>query len=321
MQKLTFYDRQRIEYYLNFKRLSLRDIGKLICRDHTVVIREINLHKPQFSPYSAELAQKAADRKAKNTNKKKLDKCEILRDFIEERILEDGSPEQIAGRIVEHSPPELKTAKVKIICPETIYQHIYQKAEEGGKNGKLYKHLRRHQPKRQKWGQRKSQQVKIPNRTSIHEREEVINLKKRYGDLESDNLEGKRSSPPISVQRERKSMYIVLRKLKSKEAQETNKALIKTIKYFGPHFIKSITFDNGSENFYHTEIKQKYDVQTYFCDPFKAWQKGGVENTNGLIRQYVPKGMDMKNIDQKYLKFVQNRLNTRPRKNLSYCGG
>lgn len=318
MSKLSFYDRTRIEYYLNFKQLSLRDIAKLIHRDHSVVIREVNRHKPQFIPYNAELAQKAADRKAKNTNKKKLDKCPELKNYVVVGLANDWSPEQIAGRLKEHPPPELEESKVKTLSTEPIYQFVYHEAKVGGQNGKLYKHLRRNQPKRQKRGQRKAQQVKIPDRVSIHQRTEDINLKKRYGDFESDNLEGKKSSPPISVQKERKSMYVIIHKLKSKEAKETNKALTKTIKYFGPEFVKSITFDNGSENFYHTKIRQKYNVQTYHCDPYSAWQKGGVENTNGLIRQYIPKGSDTKNINQKYLKFVQNRLNSRPRKGLGY---
>jgi IS30 family transposase len=318
MQKLTFYDRQRIEYFLNFKKLSKRSIGKLIHRDHSVVIREIKLHKPQFAPYNAELAQKAANRKARNTNQRKLDKCKILKKFVEARIMDDWSPQQISGRIAEHSPPELKEAKVKTLCTETIYQHIYKKAEDGGENSKLYKHLRRHRPKRQKQGQRKSQQVKIPDRVSIHEREEVINLKQRYGDLETDNLEGKKSSPPLSVQKERKSMLVIIHKLKSKEAKEKNKSLNKTINYFPQGFVKSITLDNGSENSHHALIKQKHNIQTYFCDPYSAWQKGGVENTNGLIRQYIPKGTDMNTINQKYLNYIQDRLNNRPRKSLDY---
>ncbi len=318
MQKLTFYDRQRIEFYLKFKRVSKRSIAKLIHRDHSVIIREIKLHKPQLGPYSAELAQKAAKRKAKNTNKKKLDKCQELKDYVKDRLLEDWSPEQIAGRLIEHPPPEMKEAKVKTVSTEPIYQFIYHEAKEGGENRKLYKHLRRNQPKRQKRGQRKSQQVKIPDRISIHQREEVINLKQRYGDFESDNIEGKRSTPPISIQRERKTMYVVIHRLKSKEAKETNKVLEKTIKYFGQSFVKSITFDNGSEDFYHAKLRQKYNIKTYHCDPCSAWQKGAVENTNGLIRQYIPKRADTKKISQKYIKFVQGKLNQRPRKSLNY---
>lgn len=318
MQKLTFHDRSRIEFYLNFKRLSLREIAGLIGRNHTIVIREIKRHKPQFSPYNAELAQKAADRKAKNTNKKKLDKCPDLKDYVGTRLLEQWSPEQIAGRLKERPPSELINATIKTLSTESIYQFVYHEADVGGQDGKLYKQLRRHQPKRQKRGQRKHQQVKIPDRISIHHRSQDINLKKRYGDFESDNIEGKKSSPPISVQKERKSMYVIIHKLKSKEAKETNKALEKTINYFGQEFVKSITFDNGSENFYHAKLRQKYDLKTYHCDPYSAWQKGGVENTNGLIRQYIPKGTDLKIIKQKDLMFVQNRLNQRPRKGLNY---
>lgn len=318
MQKLTFYDRQRIEYYLNFEQVSLRQIGKLIHRSHTIVIREVERHKPQFSPYSAELAQKAADRKAKLTNKKKLDKCPELKDYVEARLLEDWSPEQIEGRLLKHPPPELKGAKVKTISKEPVYQYVYHKTEEGGENQNLYKHLRRHQKKRHKWGQRKHQQVNIPEKVSINQRDEVINNKERYGDFEIDMLEGKKGKGAVSNQYERKMMLVILHKLPNKKAEETTEATKKTCESLPPRFIQSITYDNGGENAEHTIIRDEYELKTYFCDPFKPYQKPGVENANGLIRQYIPKGTDMETITPKYLKFVQNRLNSRPRKGLSY---
>lgn len=318
MQKLTFYDRQRIEYYLNFEQVSLRQIGKLIHRSHTIVIREVERHKPQFGPYGAELAQVAADRKAKLTNKKKLDKCTELKDYVEARLLEQWSPEQIAGRLKTIPPPELKKALVKTLCPETIYQHVYQKAEVGGENQKLYKQLRRHQKKRQKWGKRKHQQVNIPEKVSISLREEVINNKERYGDFEIDMLEGKRGKGAVSNHYERKMMLVILHKLPNKKAEETTEATKKTCESLPPRFIQSITYDNGGENAEHTIIRDEYELKTFFCEPFKPYQKPGVENANGLIRQYIPKGTDMETITPKYLKCVQNRLNSRPRKGLGY---
>ena len=124
MKRLTFYDRERIEYYLNFKRLSLRDIAKLISRDISVVVREVNRHKPQLSPYSAELAQVATERKAKLTNTKKLDKSWQLKEYVKSQLEQDWSPEQISGRLKEHSPPELKQLSLKTLCLETIYQYV-----------------------------------------------------------------------------------------------------------------------------------------------------------------------------------------------------
>lgn len=314
MSNLTFYDRQKIEFYLNFKRLSLRDIAKLVVRDVSVISREITRHKPQFSLYNAEIAQRAAERKARNTNKKKLDKCPELKKLVDKEIKEDYSPDQIAGRLKKHPPPDIVTFKVKSLCPETIYQYIYEDAAEGGE---LYTHLRQHKPKRQKLGQRKKR-VFIPGKVSIHQRPDEINLKERYGDFEIDMIEGKKGKEAISNHYERKMMLTILHKIPNKKAQETTEAMKKTCEKFPPRFIKSMTYDNGTENAGHREIRDEYTIDTYFCDPFKSWQKGGVENSNGLVRQYIPKGADIGTVSPKYLKYVQDKLNNRPRKSLGY---
>lgn len=314
MSNLTFYDRVRIERYLNFKRLSLRNIAGLIGRDVSVVSREITRHKPQFSPYNAELAQKAADRKARNTNKKKLSKYPELEKWVKAEIILDHSPEEIAGRLKDYPPPELLNVPTSLLCMETIYQYIYQDATEGGE---LYTHLRRNKPKRQPRGQRKKRVV-IPGKVSIHLREEVVNNKERYGDFEIDMIVGKNNKGGISNNYERKMMLTILHKLENKKAKETTKAMKKTCEKFPPGFVKSATFDNGRENVEHVKIRDEYKIKTYFCDAYSPWQKGGVENSNGLVRQYIPKGTDMEAVTPEYLNFVQERLNNRPRKGLGY---
>jgi len=315
MSNLTLYDRQRIEYYLNFKRLSLRDIAGFINRDVSIVSREIKRNKPQLSPYNAELAQRAAERKRKITNMKKLEKCELLKKYVREQLNDDWSPEQIAGRLTRHPPPELKKVKVKTVCAETIYQHIYN--QNDGED-RLYHHLRRNQPKRQKQGKRKHRAQTIPDRVSIDQRPEIINNKERYGDLETDLVLGRYAKEAIQTAYERKAMYTILQKLASKKAEESKDALAETIETFPPNFIKSITYDNGSENTKHNDLKRDYRLETFFCDPYAAWQKGGVENLNGLIRQYIPKKTDLRTVSQERLKFIEKRLNTRPRKSLNY---
>lgn len=315
MSNLTFYDRQRIEFWLGLKRISLRDIARFIGRDVSVVSREVKRHKPQLSPYDAELAQKAADRKAKFTNKKKLEKSEGLKSYIEDQLKQDWSPDQIAGRLKEQPPPEFKKAPMKTVCAETIYQHIYDQPEG---EPRLYKHLRTHRKKRIEWGKRRIRGIIIPDRTPIEQRPELINQRERYGDLEADLLCGKRQKEAISVHYERKTMYLNLEKVETMEAQTNLVALKETIESFPEDFVKSITFDNGGENAEHTKLKADYDIETYFCDPGKAWQKGGVENMNKLLRQYIPKGTDIKKIDQEYLDFIKKRLNNRPRKTHHY---
>lgn len=310
---LTFYDRQRIEYYLHFKRLSLRKIAKFIGRNHTVVIREVKRNKPQLFPYNAELAQKAADRRSHFTNKRKLDKDESLKDYVRARLEnDDWSPQQIAGRLKKYPPLELKR---KSVCLETIYQYIYHQADG---EERWFPYLKRAKRHRQKRYSRKPQKLSIPDRVSIHQREEVVNHKLRYGDWESDTLSFSRQKPALSVQYERKAMLARIHKLADKGAEETTEAITKTLDDFPGYFNKSMTFDNGGEGARHQELKETFNIQTYFCDPYKSWQKGGVENINGLLRRYLPKKTNLAKIENERILIIQELLNNRPRKSLNY---
>lgn len=314
MSNLTFYDRSRIEWYLNFKRISLRDIAKYIGRDVSVISREIKRHKPQFSPYSAELAQKAADRKLAHNTVKKLDKDSKLLDYVIKGLENDWSPEQIAGRLITNPPPNLKKKK---ICLETIYQYIYDDGTDYvGKP--LYKYLRKKKSFRQKHYSRRPKKMMITDRTSIHDRPEGIDLKSSYGHWESDSMICKYRKP-VSVQYMRKGMLVRINKIDNFKPESTNEAIIKTRESLPNHLTKSITYDNGIENSKHYELKEIFDdLETYFCDPYASWQKGGVENINGLIRQYLSRKTDLTTITDNDIYEIQERLNNRPRKSLNY---
>jgi len=186
---------------------------------------------------------------------------------------------------------------------------------------KLYKHLRTNRVKRKKQGKRKHCNLRIPERKSIQQRPEVVSDKGRYGDWESDTVEfaKKKKNPYLSVQFERKSQLVRMNKLANKTAEETKEALIKMAESLPDReLLKTITFDNGTEGCKHTEIKKMYDIDTYFCDPFCSWQKGGVENMNKLIRQYLPRNINMHQISDNDILNIQEKLNNRPRKGLNY---
>lgn len=313
MSNLTFYDRERLEYYLNFKRLSLRRVAELINRDVSVISREITRHKPQFSKYNAELAQKAANRKLAHNTIKKLNKDPLLLDYVIKGLQDDWSPQQIAGRLKTNSPLNLKKKK---ICLETIYQYIYDGGTDYG-GRLLYKYLRKKKSSRQKHYSRNPKKIMITDRTSIHDRPEEISLRETYGHLESDSVICKYHKP-LSVQYERKAMLLRLSKLDNLKPESTNEAIINTINTLPTNFIKSITYDNGTENTRHYQLKEEFNIKTYFCDPYASWQKGGVENINGLIRQYLPKKTDLTTITDYDIYEIQERLNNRPRKTLNY---
>lgn len=308
MGKLTKYDREQIEHYVRVG-LSGRSIAKKIGRHHSVVERELTRNRSPHFSYEASKADYFSKRRAKKTNKRKLEKNEKLYDYVLEKLGKDWSPEQIAGRLKNHPPPKLKGLR---ISHESIYQFIYEVEPW------LYHKLRYKRYDRQKQHSRKSRKVSIPERISIHERPEAINKRLEIGHFESDTMSCKGKKQALSVQYERSIQLVRIHKVQGFNAPETKEALRQTIYSLPEEFIKSITFDNGGEGAKHHELKREFNLKTYFCDAYAAWQKGGVENANGRLRQYLPRKINLENVTDDQLYEIQERLNNRPRKGLSY---
>ena len=306
-KEITFYERERIETYLRMKKKKTW-IAKRLNRDYSVIKREVKRNSGDVSPYLAINAQHYAERRKKNTNKKKLEKHENkkLKEYVEKKLEEGWSPEQIDGVLKERPPDEIEECRDKTISYESIYDYIYN-----GHNG-LYKNLRRKQSKRQRRFSRKQRHWTIKNRVSIHKREKIIDERKRIGDWETDSVifSGKNI---LSVQSERKSRLCRIHKCEDKTALASEKALKKSINSL-PNLWLTITRDNGSENVLHYKTK----IPSYFCDPYSSWQKGGVENLNGLIREYFPKKSNLDIVSEKEIYLIQEKLNNRPRKCLKY---
>ena len=312
MRRLTFLERMVIEWALA-KGRSHRSIAWSLGRDRRVIDREVERNKPEGRPYTARLALELTARREKTRCRKKLEKDEPLREFVVARLKEEFSPEQVAG-LLKAQPPEDLCGKT--ISHESIYRYVYG---GDGRYGGLYKHLRRSRKRRKKRGVRKHRKTQIQERISIHDRPVLIDQKSRLGDLECDLLESPRSDRhALSVHYERKSQFVKLHRVLDKTALQTHDALLKTLNFFPEGFVKSVTFDNGPETSLHHVLRYEHDVETYHCDPYSSWQKGGVENMNGLIRQYIPKGTKISSLTDEYLQFVEHRLNTRPRKSHNY---
>lgn len=305
---LRFYDRQKLEYWLRSKQ-SLRAIAKIMKRDHSVLVRELKRNSDgNRKKYRADTAQRLFEKRRYRQHKGKLDKHPELKEYVVNGLKNEWSPDVIAGK--------LQTAGLKhTISHESIYHYIYNKA---GREEKLYRYLRQAQPKRHTLHSRKKCKLRIPERISIHERPVYIDERKRYGDWESDSMIFSRQKPILSVQSERKSKLIRMHKTKDKSAEETLNALVKTAESVAKEIFLTMTFDNGTEGVKHTEIKKEYGVETYFCDPFSSWQKGGVENANKLIRQYLPRNTDLSKLSDRDIYEIQEKLNNRPRKCLNY---
>ena len=310
-REVTFFERERIESCLRTKKKKTY-IAKMLNKDYSVIKREINRNSTQNALYNAVDAQYYADRRKKKTNKRKLEKFENrkLTKYVEKKLGKGWSPEQIEGRLKEHPPNGVKECKDQIISYESIYDYIYNGQ---GRIGGLYQNLRRKQYKRKRRFYRKTRYNTIKNRVSIEDRKEIVNKRKRFGDWETDSVifSGKNI---LSVQVERKSRLCRLHKCENKTAIESERAVRKSIRSLPCDLWLTITRDNGSENALHYET----DILSYFCDAYKSYQKGGVENLNGLIREYFPKRSNLDTVLKEDIYRIQEKLNNRPRKCLNY---
>lgn len=287
----------------------MRDIGKVINRDHSVISREIKRNKGSDDTYQPSQAHKTAEqRKHKANSVNPLKHGRILK-YAKAKLQQGWSPEQIAGRIKLDLP-------TFSISHEAIYQYIYRQENQ---DQTLWVFLRKKQTRRASKFGRKVNRLCIPNRVFIDERPKHIDQRKEIGHWESDLMEGRRSSKAaVSVTVERKSRFVILQKVQTKTASDKADALIESMSCLPSWHRKSITFDNGTENAKHQLAAKELGVKTYFCHPYHSWEKGGVENNIGFIREYIPKGSDMQRVTQRMINLVAMKLNERPRKCLGY---
>jgi len=311
-QEITFFERQRIEHYIRGK-ISLRQIGEYLARDHSVIVREVKRNKDKNGIYRADFAQAKANLRKRRKKKRKLDIDEDLKLYTIEQLQNGLSPEQIAGKLKNRLEPKLID---RCVSHETIYQFIY--VGQGRFLG-LYQYLRRKHKKRQRRYSRKYRQKQpISHITPICFRSNEANLKQEIGHWESDTTICENKGSALSVQYERKTQLAKLTKVPDKGAEATEGALRELAETMPQGFVKSITFDRGGEGANHWKLRLDYGIDTFHCDPYKSYQKGGVENLNGLIRQYLSKGTNLNNITHLQIYEIQEKLNNRPRKALNY---
>jgi transposase, IS30 family len=223
--------------------------------------------------------------------------------LVDEKLREDWSPEQISGR--------LKEEKI-FISHEHIYQHVYADKKEGGT---LWRHLRRPKKYRKRAGGR-DRRGKIPNRRGIEERSAFVDQRSRIGDWEADLILGANHQGVAVTLTERKSRFTLLRTLDGKHAKPVREAIVDLLKW-DPR-TKTITFDNGKEFSEHEQIAEALNVDCFFANPYASWERGTNENTNGLIRQYLPKDRNLKNVSTAEELKIMDKLNQRPRKCLGF---
>lgn len=309
-QEITPFERQKIESFLRGK-LSHRQIGSYLHRDHTVIDREVNRNKSSDGKYRWEEAQRKSEARKRKKRKRILETDEVLKSYVVKQIIEEQwSPKQISGIIKKH-PESWMVGKG--ISHETIYQFIY---EGQGRFMGLYQHLRRKHKRRQRQHARKHQQNQpISFITPISFRPNEIKEKQAFGHWESDTTLCEYRRAALSVQYERSIQLCRIKRIIDKTAEATEGIWRELIEELP---VKSLTMDRGGENGNHWKLRLDHDIDTYHCDPYSSWQKGGVENLNGLIRQYLPRGTDLSLITDQQIYVIQEKLNNRPRAMLDF---
>lgn len=285
---------------------SQKDIAKAIEKDKSVVSRELRRNCDQRNGvYKYELAQRKYEYRQKNKPKRRRFSTEV-QSLVDGYIKLDYSPEQVCGRA--------KLDCVVCVSPERIYQYIWTDKKQGGV---LHKYLRRQGRKYRKRGASKDSRGIIKGRIDIAERPAIVDAKLRIGDMEIDTMIGRNHKGALLTINDRVSSKVWIAKLDGKDSE---KLAQKTIDVLLPHqpIIHTITADNGKEFADHSTISKDLKIAFYFATPYHPWERGANENTNGLIRQYFPKGTCFESITEEQIQEVQDKLNNRPRKKLKY---
>ena len=301
-KQLTSEQRYTISVLLS-KGLKKKEIAEAIGVSNSTITRELQRNSSKRGVYKWEIAQKQAEKRSKRTPGNRAISKAIWSSVKHYLVDEQWSPEQISGYLAKD---DIK------ISHETIYAWI---REDKRNRGTLYKHLRHRLKHRKKYvGAGRSC---IINRKSIHERPAEADGK-RFGDLEMDTIVGPNNQQAIVTLVNRNTNMLFMKKLKyGKDAKNLALTVIEMLKPIKKK-LKTITTDNGKEFSAHEIISEALGVDVFFTDPYSSWQKGAIENANGLIRQYIPKKVSFNDYDDKDIKDIEEKINRRPRKKLGF---
>ncbi len=314
-KQITLEERERL-YALKGQGKSLRSIAKELGRSHGSLSRELRRNVKYGNEYFGNeylpcKAEGLAKKRSRNQRKKASLKNPTIFLYVRKHLREDGwSPETIAGRLPKAHPGEH-------ITKETIYRYIYARRLQAKTVPPLSSYLPLARRKRMKLGGRKVfRHGKIPFAVSIEKRPASIQNRKRIGHWETDNIIGKQTdTTALSVTVERMILFTLLTKLADRSAKTKKDALVIRMQNYPK---KTLTADNGKENSCHQQITTTLRIAMYFCHSYASWEKGTVENTNGRIRRFIPKGISIDTLSEETIAAIEYKLNHTPRKRLSF---
>lgn len=299
-KQLTQSQRYHLYEMVQLKMLQ-KDMAKVLGVHPSTISRELRRNKGKRGGYIKGAHQLALARRKNKSKRRISDQCWSL---VEAYLRFDLSPEQVALRL-----RHLKQCSPSV---EWIYQYISKDKQQGGD---LHTHLRGKRKHRKKYGGVRKKSHSIRNRTSISDRPAVVDERSRYGDMEVDTMIGQPGGKVLVTLVERKSKLSFIGLSENKSAQSVKEVIINLLSSLAGS-IKTLTYDNGPEFAEHEAIDKSLKTKGYFADPYASWQRGLSENTNGLIRQYLPKKTSFDNVTHETIKWIMHRLNNRPRKAL-----
>ena len=292
--------------------VSLREIAIKLGRDVSTISRELGKNTKYGKPYVPCYAQRRADRVGERQRYKAPLKGPAIFLYVRQHLRSPyfWTPEMISGRIGR----DIKGASINT---ETIYRYIYSR-----KNRKdaLWQHLPCGRKKRmKKHGRKVHNKGRVPNSKSIDIRPKSVDKRRIPGHWETDNIQGIRTSrPALSVLTDRSFRTVMISKVPNQTAEEKTKAVVGRLKDKPQELLKSITTDNGKENYGHEEVSKTLGLEMYFCHAYHSWEKGTVENRNKQIRRFLPKGTDSTHVTKHQIQAVERVINNMPLKCLGY---
>ena len=301
-------DQRYLLYQLQQKqKLSQSELGKLIGCSQSTISRELRRNKNLDNLYLPDTAQQLSDKRRQESKREFSNITEETIQAVKNGLKKRYSPEQIVGR--------LKREKKKSVSHETIYKMIYKNHQECGE---YQKYLRQGKKRRKKRKSQNAFSTGIPNRVGIENRPKIAEEKKEIGHWESDTMIGGNHSGVLVTHVDKASKFLVAALGKDKSMKELNKVTIKLFNAIDKEKIKTFTCDNGKEFSGHEELSKVLLAPFYFANPYCSWERGLNEHTNGLLRQFFPKGTNFKIVKPEEVKKAVDLINNRPRKSLDY---
>jgi len=297
---LTMEERDRIAQ-LRHRGATQKEIAQALARDKGTISRELRRNSTEGEYFAGQAQRESERRRRERPLVRKLDDPELNR-AVRVQLTQEWSPEQIAGRLQQQTGE-------RSVSHQTIYAWIKQ--DEHREHWESFLRRRGKRPYRRK-------NALLPGGSCIHNRPQVIEQRLRLGDFEGDTVLGPPGTGGVATLVDRKSRFTIITKIQSKDADHVHQRIKQRLKELDEERRRSITFDNGTEFARCHRLEKRLGLKLYFADPGCPHQRGTNENTNGLIRQYYPKGTDFRDISHSQVRETENKLNNRPRACLGF---